>query len=264
MKLRLNSDDEHYASLWHYARILERMGLRDDTSDIVLNICSIASKHMARGKCTIYIEGDDFCLRGTNKDLYNQADILYIYTKKYLHFYPAKTKLITGYFDPDWHYPRDVVKTHDYSFIASTRGDPVYDNRRETIERLQKSKFAFFIAECSPEQYPEYLSRGRIILNILPRSKDGDASPNNRIFEGIACGCLMNDRDEVLDDLGLIPNIHYLPLERFGEDFKDEELAKIHEAGRKYICENFSYQQAIKTIIKDVEEYLGTLPSPKD
>jgi len=256
MKFCLNTDDINYASPWHYNRILSAMGLLDETSDVALNICSIASKRMLRKKCTIYIEGDDFGIKGTNTNFYGEANIIYTYAKKYLHFYPEGTKLITGYFDPEWHYPRDVKKDHDYSFIASLRGDPVYDNRRETLKRLQASKFTFLIKECNQTEYPEQLSRGRIILNILPR-KGEDASPNNRVFEGIACGTLMNDRDVVLDDLGLIPNVHYLPIERFGEDFSDEELARIHEQGRKFIVERYSYQGAIKTIIKDVKEFLS-------
>lgn len=256
MKFCLNSDDLNYASLWHYNRLLTQMDLLDETSEVALNICSISNKGMVRKKCTVYIEGDDFGIKGTNKHLYDQADIIYTYAKKYLKYYPEGTKLITGYFDPEWHYPRDVKKDHDFSFIASLRGDPVYDNRKEVIKKLQESKFSFLIKECSQTEYPEQLSRGRIILNILPRRGE-DASPNNRVFEGIACGTLMNDRDEVLDDLGLIPNVHYLPLERFGEDFSDEELHRIHEQGRKFIVDRYSYQGAIQSIISDVEEFLA-------
>lgn len=50
MKITLNSDDLGYASLWHYHRILEKMGLLADDGDIALNVCSISNKGLVRGR----------------------------------------------------------------------------------------------------------------------------------------------------------------------------------------------------------------------
>ncbi len=168
--------------------------------------------------------------------------------------------------DPDWHYPRDIKKDYDYVFVGKTHGDSVYDNRKGVLEELQKSKYKILVTDGTPETYCDLMSSGRIILNVMPRRKGGsvdkegkpidDVCANFRILEGMAIGCMMTDYDKVLDDWGIIPNVHYLTLDRFGEDFTDKELQRIHDVGRKYVCENFSYQEAIKTIIKDVEEFL--------
>ena len=258
MKIILNSDNKEYASLWHYNRLLEKMGLLSDDGEIALNICSISNKGLVRGRmCTVYIEGDECFIKGSNKDIYKQADINYICNKRYLSYYPEGTRVLKSGVYPDWHYLRDVKKNYDYVFIASTRCDPVYNNRKELIEKLDNHGKSILRKECPPMEYPEQMSRGKVILNILPRNGD-DASGNYRLLEGCAIGTLMTDWHEVVDDLGLIPNVHYLPIERFGENFSDEELKRIHEVGRKHVCENFSYRTAIETIINDAEAFMKT------
>ncbi len=256
MNIYLNSDDESYASVFHYVRLLENMGIRGDSnSEIALNICSVGKNKMRKGsRCTIYIEGDEFLIKGKNTDIYDQVDLLYICNKGYLSYYPDFTKILQSGVDPEWHYPRDVQKEYDYIFVGKISGDPVYDHRREVLEKLKSQKWSVQITQCSAGEYPNLLSKGRIILNVLPRLGK-DVSANYRLLEGCAIGCLMTDRDQCVDDLGLIPNVHYLPIERFG-DISDEEIARIHKAGREYVCKNFSYQNAIKRIIKDAELWM--------
>lgn len=257
IKFCINTDDETYGSPKFYSRIIENMGMRDDNNDdIVLNLCSISHKSLKKGKrCTIYIEGDEFHTKGHNYEYYDNSDLVYIGQREYLPFYPPKTKLIQCGVDIDYHYPRDVKKEYDYVFVGREGGDLVYGHRQTVLEEIKKSNFKVLVTGGDPALYCETMSSGRIILNVLPIIGN-DACVNMRIFEGMAIGTLMTDDCGSFKDYGFIKNVHYLPLERFGEDFTDEELKRIHETGRNYVCNNFSYQGAIKQIIKDVREFL--------
>jgi hypothetical protein len=254
-KFCINTDDEHYGPPRYFVSVLERLGLRDDSNeDIVLNIDSIHHKSIKKGnKCTIYIESDEFLHQGSNKEYYDNTDLFYIYDKKYLPFYPPKTKLLKSGVDAEYHYPRDVKKEYDYVFVGRYENNPVYGNREFILKELQKSKFKILVTEGTTETYCDLMSSGKIILNIVPRRGD-DACVNMRVFEGMAIGTLMSNDSKLLKNFGFIKNVHYLPIERFGEDFSDEELKRIHKAGSEFVLKNYTYQGAVKQIIKDVEE----------
>lgn len=257
LKFCINTDDETYGPPRFYTTILERMGLRDDSNDdIVFNIDSIHNKKLKKGKkCTIYAEADAFLLKGNNYEFYDGADLMYIASPKYLPIYPAKTKLITPAIDPEWHYPRDVEKKYDYIFVGRTDGDHVYTHRKDVLNDLQTKCPNMLVTEGTVPEYCDLLSSSRIILNINPRKGD-DVCATGRIFEGMVIGVIMTDECEDMKTLELIPNVHYLPIERFGEKFTDKELDRIHKAGSEFALKNFTYQGAIKQIINDVEEFL--------
>ena len=256
MKIYINTDNETYGLPRFFVEILTRMGLRTNTPECVVNISSIHTKGIKQGtKCTVYLEGDDFLIKGTNTKYYDTADLLYIGSPNYLSLYPKKTKIIKCGVDVDWHYPRNVKKKYDYVFVGKVRGDSVYDNRMAVLEELKKSKYKILITNGTQETYPDLMSSGRIILNVLPRRGD-DVCVNQRVFEGMAMGCLMTDYDKALDDFGFVKNVHYLPLDRFG-DISDEEIAWVHETGSEYVKKHYTYQGAIHTLIRDIEEFTG-------
>lgn len=257
IKFCINTDNEDYGSPRFYTKILSEMGMRDDSNDdIVLNICSIHHKSIKKGKkCTIYIEGDEFIHRGTNHDYYDNSDLLYISQSSYLPVYPPKTKILRSGIDINYHYPRDVKKEYDYVFVGRYEVNPVYENRKNKLEELQKSGLNILVTGGDPATYCETMSSGRIILNVLPRTEN-DACVNTRVLEGMVIGTLMTDECDSFKDFGFIRNVHYLPIDRIGENFTDEELKRIHEAGSKLVCKKYSYQSAIKQIIKDVKEFL--------
>lgn len=258
MKFCINTDNDSYGSPRFFKSILERQGMIGG-DDVVLNLCSIHNNKIKKGKkCTIYVEGDEFLHKGCNKQFYDDTDLLYIGTEKYLGVYPAKTKILKGGFDSEYHYPRNVEKKYDYVFVGrfgDNEGTDVYGHRNDVLRDLRTRSSNILLTNGTPETYCEDMSSGRIILNVLPRRGD-DACLNMRVIEGMAIGTLMTDDDDAFKGFGLIKNVHYLPLERFGENFTDEELENIHKAGRKQI-EQYSYQNAIKQIIKDYENFIS-------
>ena len=256
MKIYINTDVENYAYARFFTKYIGKMGLRDgENNGIVFNIDSISNKGFIKGsRCTVYIEGDEFTNKGQNVERYAQSDLFYITQKNYLKYYPSKTKLIRLGVDTEWHYPRDVKKEYDYVFVGRTGGNPVYDHRKEVLEELQKSKYKILVTGGTNETYCDLSCSGRIILSINPRIGD-DVCANLRTLEAMAMGCVMTDYDKSLDDWGIIPNVHYLPLDRFG-DISDEEIARIHKTGREYVIKNFSWEEATKTIVNDIKEVL--------
>lgn len=257
MKIYINTDVEHYGLPRFIVKYIDRLGLRemnDDNPEIVFNIDSIDTKGFKKGKkCTLYLTGDEYLQKVNQTQRYADSDILYTVQKSYLKYYPSKAKVLSMGIDPELHYPRNVKKEYDYVFVGKTRGNEVYDHRNNILEELKRSKYKMLITEGDMESYCDLMSSGRIILNIMPR-KGLDVCTNFRILEGMAMGCVMTDYHKDLDDWGIIPNIHYLTLDRFG-DISDEEISCIHEAGRKYVLEHFSYIDTVNRIVKDIENY---------
>lgn len=257
MKIFVNTDCEWYGHPRFLIEYLEKMGVRDkndENPEIVFNIDCV-SKFRKGSRCTVYLEGDEFTTLGNNKDRYEQSDIFYIVQENFLSYYPPKTKVLRTGVNPALHYPRNVEKKYEYVFIGKTNGNSVYDHRREVLENMQKSSHSILVTEGTQETYCDLMSSGRIILNVMPRIGPY-ACANYRILEGMAIGCVMTDYDISLEYWGIKPNIHYLPIERFGENISDEEINRIHETGMKYAYENFSYKDAVNRIIHDIESFL--------
>lgn len=257
MKIFVNTEVESYGHPRFIIEYLEKMGIRDkndESPDIVFNIdyCSTFRKG---NYCTVYLEGDEYTTQGYNKDRYAQSDIFYIVQENYLGYYPSKTKVLRTGVNPALHYPRNIEKKYEYVFVGKTNGNSVYDHRREVLSEMQKSSHSILVTDGTQDTYCDLMSSGRIILNIMPRNGP-DACANFRILEGMAIGCVMTDYDISLEYWGIKPNVHYLPIERFGEDISDEEIQRIHETGMKYAYENFSYKDAVSRIVKDIENFL--------
>lgn len=257
MRIFINTDVENYGLPRFFVKYLTEMGIRefnDDQPEIVFNIDSIDSKGFRKGKkLTLYLEGDEFMNKGSRIDRYPQSDLLYIIQPNYLKYYPSKAKVLKIGVAPDFHYPRNVKKEYDYVFIGRTRGNSVYDDRLNKLEELKKSKYTILVTDGTQETYCDLMSSGRIILNIMPKSGN-EVCVNHRILEGMAMGCVMTDYHPYLDDFGLVKNVHYLPLDRFG-DISDDEIQHIHEVGRKFVLENYSYPKAIDGILNDIYEW---------
>lgn len=258
MKIYIQTDVEHYGMPRFLIKYIEKLGIReknDENPDVVFNIDSIDIKGIKKGKkCTVYLSGDEYLTKGSQPNRYAQSDILYILQKNYLRYYPSKAKVLWMGIDPEWHYPRDVKKEYDYVFVGRTRGCDVYDHRASVLEELKKSKYKVLVTEGTPETYCDLCCSGRIILDVLPR-RGNDVCANIRVLEGMAMGCMMTDYDKSLDDWGIIPNVHYLTLDRFG-DISDEEINRIHKTGREYVLKNFSFVDTVNRIVKDIEEFI--------
>lgn len=256
MKLSIHTTVEHYGVPRFIVKYLNELGFIDSgNTDVVLNLDTIPDIKKGR-LCTVYIEADNFLKKGCFPDRYEQSDLLYIPEKPYLSYYPKKTQYLHLGIDPTFHYPREVEKKYTYVFVGRYRDNKVYHNRQRILEDLQKREQSILVTEGTQENYCDLLSSGRIILNILPRDGE-DVCVNMRMCEAMMIGTLMNDYHPILDEYGFKPNVHYIPIERFGEEFTDEELERIHRNGQEFAFEHFNIHDTVHTLIRDIEAFTG-------
>lgn len=223
-------------------------------ADVVLNVDSIHNTGFKKGKkLTLYWEVDDYLMLGKNKEYYDNADITYIVSQHYLPFYPAGTKVCQMGADPDFHKEDKTVEKFDYIFVGSMELLPCYEQRLVVLDRLMRDGHEIFHTYGSKEDYPKNLSRGKIILNILPRH-NGYACPNTKVFEAMAVGCLMISHDPVLDYMGEAGK-HFLTLDRFGK-VSDEEIEAVKKAAREHIVNGNTWEHRVLQMIGDIKERL--------
>ena len=221
--------------------------------DVVFNVDSIHTKGIKKGKkLTIYWEWDNYMSLGKNKELYDQANIVYVGAKFYLPFYPPGTKVLYTSVNPERMKEIDVPK-FDYVYVGSIEPLPVYEDRIKTLDGLLRSGREVFITYGSQDDYVKNLSRGKIILNILPKAF-GYTCVNLKVYEAMAVGCLMTDYNPILDEIAE-KDIHYLTLDKFGQ-VSDEEIKSIKQASREHILKNHTIAHRVQQVIKDIQERL--------
>lgn len=256
MKVYINTTNENYGLPRFFVKYLEKYGLVDRTNKyIVLNLDTISTLEKG-SRCTVYIEADNFLKQGCFPDRYEQSDLFYIPSLNHASNYPKKTRYLPLGIDPEIHYPRPVEKKYTYVFVGRYTNDQVYSHRKEVLEQLQEKEKSLLVTEGTQETYCDVMCSGKIMLNILPKRGE-DVCVNMRMAEAMAMGVLMNDYHPNIDKYGFIKNVHYLPLDRFGEDFSDEELQSIHEAGRAYVLKHYNVQDSVNKLIHDIEEFIG-------
>lgn len=225
-----------------------------EDADVVLNVDSIHNTGFKKGKkLTLYWEVDDYLMLGKNTQYYEQADITYIVSHRYLPFYPAGTKVCQMGADPDFHKEDKTVEKFDYIFIGSLELLPCYEQRHVVLDKLMRAGHQIFHTYGTQKDYPKNMSRGKVILNVLPYY-NGYACPNTKVFEAMAIGCLMINYDPVLDDMGEI-NKHYLPLSEFGK-VSDEQIEAVKKASREHVINNHTWEHRALQMIKDINEHL--------
>jgi hypothetical protein len=255
MKIHVNSDKPTHAAAW-VIDTLEKKGLytENPNSEIVWNVDSIHNSKLKRGvKLTIYWELDDFMSPGHNPQFYD-VDLLYINSPDYLSYYPKGTKILRVAANPDFHRELPVEKVCDYIFVGSIEPLPVYWERIGILDKFLRSGENIFITYGNINNYPELMSKGRVIINILPKI-DGRVCINQKFYEAMATGCLMVDYHPMMDDIA-IKDVHYTTLDRFGK-ITDEEINKIKKASRELIVSKHTWGHRVDQVVKDINEYLG-------
>lgn len=228
-------------------------------ADVVINIDSIHNSGMVRGKKTVYWELDDNMHQGRNSEYYD-VDLLYIVTKDRLKQYPAHAKWLPVAMEPTIHYPWGFAKEYDLVFIGSEDPIPEYLYRREVLNTLTMS-FVLKRGTCQPQNYPKELSRGKLLVNVMPQKKDQTPLINTRIYESMGIGCLLNDYHPSLDDL-FIRDRHYIAYES-AQDAVDKarfyldhqyRRDQVEREGRMHVLNNHTWKHRLFTIMKDIEK----------
>lgn len=256
-QIYVNTDRPNIHNQLNVINFLKKMGLYSDNpeADIVWNIDSIYNVGLKRGKkLTIYWEVDDYMNPGSN---YNRGwydvDLLYIVHEEYKGYYPDKAKILRVAADPDFHREHPIQKFCDYIFVGSIEFLEVYFNRIVILDHLLRTGADMFITYGTHEKYPYLMSLGRVILDVIPKSKSGNACLHGRIYEAMATGCLMIDYHPMLDRIAT-KDVHYVTYEKFGK-ITPEEIDRIKKASREHILKNHTFKHRIDQVLKDIDDY---------
>jgi len=255
MKIHVNCDrPDRHVSYW-VIEALKKKGLytENPNAEIIWNVDSIYNNQIKRGtKLTIYWELDDFLNPGHNPHFYN-VDLLYINSPDYINYYPKGTKILRVAANPDFHKELPIEKICDYIFVGSIEPLPVYWERIGILDRLLRSGANMFITFGVQANYPELMSKGRVILNILPKT-NGRVCVNQRFYEAMATGCLMVDHHPMMDEIAT-KGVHYLTFDDFGT-INPERIDKIKKASRELIVSKHTWAHRIDQVVKDIQEKL--------
>lgn len=256
MKINVNSDrlDKHVA--YWVIDALKKKGLytENPNAEIIWNIDSIHNSSLKRGtKLTIYWELDDFMNPGHNPQLYG-VDLLYINSPDYLNYYPKGTKILRVAANPDFHKEHQGEKICDYIFVGSIELLPVYLDRISVLDKMLRSGANMFVTFGTQQNYPELMSKGKVILNILPKL-NGRVCINQRFYEAMSTGCLMVDYNPMMDDIA-VRDIHYTTIDKFGT-ITEEEINRIKKASRELILEKHTWDHRVEQVVKDIYEHIG-------
>ena len=253
-KITVNSDriDRHVA--WQVITELKKRNLYGENGEIMLNIDSIDKNGLRKGKkLTLYWEVDDFMLLGSHTNWYAQSDLLYIVHPEYKYYYPEKTQILPMACNPDIHKEVPVKKDFDYVFVGSIEPIQVYKDRVILLDKIMRTGVNMMITYGRQDNYAELMSRGKIILNILPKTVKGNVAINARVYESMAVGCTMINPHPYMERI-FKKDIHYLTLERFG-GVTDEEIERIKLAGRKEVLAKHTWAHRIDKIIEDIKKF---------
>jgi len=256
MKITVNTDwfDRAFTPL--IVNELKRRDLYGEDGDIVFNIDSIHNKGIRIGKrLTIYWEIEDYRLLTSNKEFYEKADILYIGHKKYLPYYPAGTKVMYLACNPDYHKAVKTDKLFDVVFVGGLEYLITYLDRITILHDLQLKGTNMAILYGKKDEYVKLNSMGKMILNILPKTLQGNAQINARVYEAMAMGCLVCNYDPVLDEI-ITPNIHYITHDKI-DITTDEQIERIKKTSREYVINNHTWSHRIDQLLGDINAYFG-------
>jgi hypothetical protein len=253
MKISVNSDRTNCHVAWHVITELKKRGLYGENNEIVLNIDSIHRIGFRKGtKLTLYWEVDDFMILGGNTDWYAQSDLLYVVHPEYKYYYPEKAQILRMACNPDIHKEIPIKKDFDYVFVGSIEPLQVYKDRVILLDKLMRTGASMMITYGKQEEYAKLMSRGKIILNILPKTAKGDVGINARVYESMAAGCTMVNSHPFLERI-FKKNIHYLALERFN-NITDEEIERVKLAGREEVLSKHTWVHRVDKILEDIKK----------
>ena len=262
MNISIHSDriDTHVAASL-YVAAMQIPGLHlvhPDEADLVINVDSVHSSGLIRGKKTAYYELDDNLHQGKNKTLYD-VDLLYVVTKANLPLYPTGTKWLPVAMEPTIHYHWPFGEDHDFVFIGQYN-NPSYNFRRRVVEELSK-KFDGILTHCQIQDYPKFLSQAKIRLNVNPRMGDNPPLIITRFYESMGIGFTMNDYHTTLDDIAT-EGKHYVgfstpedAIEKMKFYLNNEEKRnKIGKEGRSFMLREHTWKHRLLAILEDYEK----------
>ena len=255
MKIVINTDSPNGSYTYNLVNEIKKRGLytEDLDADVVFNIDSIHKKGIRKGKkLTIYWEIEDYRFLGGNKLFYSEVGLLYIGHKKYLPYYPAGTKVMYLACNPDFHKDTGEKKIFDLVFVGGIEYLPTYFDRITTLHYLQVKGINMGVLYGKPSEYPKLNSMGRMILNILPKTLEGNAHINCRVYEAMAMGCLVNNYNSILNEV-IIPNIHYVTLDKF-ENITQEEIDKIKKVSRELVIAKHTWSHRVDQLLEDIND----------
>lgn len=155
--------------------------------------------------------------------------------------------------DQTIHYRGPQEKKYDGCFIGNFHNG-LAGPRIDALDSFFKCCDNFFYGQRGPDKFPEIYAQSKIVFN---RSINGDL--NMRVFEALCSGsCLLTDRVEDMDKVGLIDGIHYVGYTDSESLQKSAKMLLADDDKREYIAAagravSFSHTYA-KRMEKLIEE----------
>jgi hypothetical protein len=262
MNIHFNSDrlDMHIAaSMYIAATKIPGVHITPiEEADLVINIDSIHSVGLKRGKKTAYFESDDYLHKGKNTQYYD-VDLLYIISRANLPLYPPGTRWLPVAMEPTIHYHWPFPETRDFVFIGQYNNE-AYNFRKTVVEELSKN-FDGIVGACQPQDYPKFLSQARIRLNINPRLNNEPPLIVTRFYESMGMGFTMNDYDSTMDEIAT-EGTHYVgfsSVEEAKEKMRyflsnESERLQIGNAGKILVLTKHTWEHRLRKILEDYEK----------
>lgn len=204
----------------------------------------------------------------------------YVSTTPFLSRKNKCVALGTLAFFPDGHEP---TAAHRDFFGTNT----LHPMRKEIFDRIPELSHALDSLIVTHKKKPQNRKRGVLEIlwaNINPATKEYHkfdivgtynayrmfvspeetiGQPSINAIEGMACGCAyVGTESPMYVDMGLVQGIHYVPydgtaagLARAVAEYQSrpEELARIAEAGRRFVVDYFRPERVIRTFVKTLK-----------
>lgn len=262
MNIHFNSDrlDMHVAASMYIAAMqipgIHITGIED--ADAIINIDSIHTVGLKRGKITVYYELDDVQMKGKNTQWYD-VDLLYNVSPHMVKYYPPKTKSLPVAMEPTIHYRwPEFAQVYDLVFMGQEREIPEYAYRRQVIPELAK-EFRMLRGQCQPQDYCKMLSQAKLKVNVMPQI-DGEPLIITRFYESMGVGCLLNDYHEEMDEIAK-EGEHYVGFFSLAEAIakarfylqRDDLREKIANQAREHVLAHHTWAHRLKTILQDID-----------
>jgi len=160
-------------------------------------------------------------------------------------------------FDPEVHHPYPSKKEWDVVFIGNLNA-AVQQDREEYLYQLATLSGNYRIhidTLIFGSEYASMLSKSHLVFNRSIRDE-----VNMRFFEAIGCGSVvMNNHLSELDELGLVPDQHYLVFDdvqatvvRYFKEWSAAERDRIRENAKQVMHEH-TYDRRAQDLVKKIQ-----------
>jgi len=148
---------------------------------------------------------------------------------------------------PSMHSGDIVDKFYDVCFVGTVNMTPIFDGRREFLEKVFKAYPNFYFGSRFFKECTEKYSQSKVVLNY--GIKD---DMNMRVFEALASGStLLTNRVDGIDDM-FEDGVHLHLFDTTEEAIEKVNLADTGEAGKAEVLANHTYRHRVDTILKEI------------